>query len=528
MNRRKFLKVSGGVLAAHALGMPSANLGKASVQTAEMNRKPNIVYILADDMGYGDVSCLNAASKIRTTHLDGIAAEGMAFRDAHSSSAVCTPSRYSILTGRYNWRSWLKEGVTSGYSKPLIDRDRMTVASLLKKQGYATGCVGKWHLGWRWAMKGAKETDVDFAKPIADGPTAVGFDYFFGISASLDMAPYVYVENDRPTAVPDRVIPASSGKMYWREGPIAPDFAHADVLPTLTEKAIGFIKQHAHREPFFLYFPLPAPHTPILPSPAFQGKSGTNAYGDFCLQVDDVVGRISETLKNNGLTENTILIFTADNGCSPMADFEELAKCGHHPSHVFRGHKADIYEGGHRIPLIIRWPKEIKAGSVSDETVCLADLLATCADIVGVRLPDNAGEDSVSNLGVWRGQKRAASLREGTIHHSVDGSFSIRRGTWKLEMCAGSGGWSHPRPGKECEGLPPIQLYDLSADSGERTNVYEKHPEVVAELKALLTQYVRNGRSTPGAKQGNVGGTDWKQLWWMLAQTPCSAEPQNR
>ena len=232
------------------------------------------------------------------------------------------------------------------------------------------------------------------------------------------------------------------------------------------------------------------------------------------------MGRIAETLKQQGLAENTILIFTSDNGCSPMADFEELAKCGHHPSHVFRGHKADIYEGGHRIPCLVRWPQVIAAATVCDETVCLADLLATCADILGAPLPDNAGEDSVSNLSLWQRRKLDASVREATVHHSIDGSFSIRRGNWKLEMCPGSGGWSYPRPGKECEGLPPIQLYDLRADIGEHRNVYEEHPEIVEELKALLTRYVRDGRSTPGAKQGNVGGIEWKQLWWMLTQVP--------
>ncbi len=482
-----------------------------------MKQTPNLVYILADDMGYGDVSCLNPQSKIHTPRLDQLAAEGMVFRDAHASSAVCTPSRYSLLTGRYNWRSWLKEGVTFGYAGPLIEPGRMTVASLLKEHGYHTGCFGKWHLGWHWPRKGPEESEVDFTKPIAGGPTALGFDEFFGISASLDMPPYVYIENEQPTAVPDRIIPASAGKTLWREGPIAPDFKHADVLPTLTQKALDFIERQAGQgNPFFLYFPLPAPHTPILPGPAFQGKSGANEYGDFCLQVDDVVGQIAAALQRHGLAENTILIFASDNGCSPIVDLEELAGCGHHPSYVFRGYKADIYEGGHRVPLLVRWPQEIAAGRISDETVCLVDLLATCADILGIHLPDNAGEDSISNLNLWRGQKLDTSLREATIHHSIDGSFSIRRGNWKLEMCPGSGGWSEPRPGKDCEGLPPIQLYDLSADIGERRNVYDEHPEVVAELQALLTRYVENGRSTPGAPQGNTGGTEWKQLWWLL------------
>lgn len=307
----------------------------------DKNGKPNIVYILADDMGYGDVSCMNEDSKISTVNMDRVASEGMIFSDAHSSSAVCTPSRYSILTGRYCWRSWLKQGVTFGYDRSLIDHGRKTVASLLREQGYATACIGKWHLGWKWPLKGRQESDVDFEKPITEGPTTVGFDYFFGISASLDMPPYVYVENDRPTAVPDRIVPANTGKAFWRKGPIAPDFKHEEVLPKLTEKAVEFIERNAKQHsPFFLYFPLPAPHTPILPSPAFQGKSGTNEYGDFCLHVDDVVGRISETLEKHGLAENTILIFTSDNGCSPEANFEELAKAGHHPAIRFKcGHQ---------------------------------------------------------------------------------------------------------------------------------------------------------------------------------------------
>ncbi|OGV61675.1 MAG: arylsulfatase [Lentisphaerae bacterium RIFOXYC12_FULL_60_16] len=480
---------------------------------------PNIIYILADDMGYGDISCLNPSAAFQTPHLDRLAAGGLRFTDAHASSAVCTPSRYSILTGRYNWRSWLKRGVTIGYSKPVIEPGRMTVASLLKSQGYATGCIGKWHLGWTWPKTGEAEDAVDYTRPIPDGPTSHGFDTFYGISASLDMPPYVYIENDRPTAIPDRFTPGSTGKAYWREGSIAPDFKHETVLPHLTQKALEFIDQHANgTTPFFLYFPLPAPHTPILPTPAFRGKSGTNEYGDFCLQVDDVVGQVMATLDRHGITDNTILIFTSDNGCSPAADFAELARCGHNPSHIFRGHKADIYEGGHRVPLIVRWPARIKSGRKTDETVCLSDLLATCAEIVGSGLPDNAGEDSISNLPLWDGNPLNGALREATVHHSIDGSFSIRKGHWKLEMCAGSGGWSSPRPGPECDGLPPIQLYDLRMDIGERKNLFREHPAIVESMKALLTLYVEQGRSTPGKPQGNAGGTSWNELWWMLTR----------
>ena len=491
---------------------------------------PNIIYILADDMGYGDLSCLNEESKIHTENLDRLASQGMIFRDAHSTSSVCTPSRYSLLTGRYNWRSRLKHGVNWGYSERLIEEGRMTVPSLLKSHGYNTGCVGKWHLGWSWGKKANmtepvdsfRDTpdfpgnDVDFSLPITGGPTAVGFDYYFGISASLDMAPYVYVENDRVTAQPDRIIPEKTGKQFWREGPIAPDFAHEDVLPTLTRKAVQYVDDHAQQDaPFFLYFPLPAPHTPILPLPQFQGKSGTNEYGDFCLQVDDLVGQIMAALDRNGIAENTILVFTSDNGFSPMGGLEELKAVGHKPSYVFRGHKFDIYEGGHRMPLVIRWPETIAAGTASDETVCLADLLATGAEIVGEPLPPNAGEDSVSNLSVWKGGPVEQSQREGIVHSSMNGSLSIRKGKWKLEMCPGSGGQSYPRPGPETEGLPPIQLYDLDADVGERQNLQAEHPEVVEELTNLLTTYIVNGRSIPGEPQQNADDILWPQLWWI-------------
>ncbi|MFO7822052.1 MAG: arylsulfatase [Lentisphaeria bacterium] len=489
-----------------------------------MSRKPNLVYIFADDMGYGDVSCLNPNAAFTTANIDRLAAGGRRCTDAHSSSAVCTPSRYSVLTGRYNWRSVLKSGVTGGYSQPILEDGRLTVASMLRDQGYRTACVGKWHLGLEWRLKDGgiastyqDEEKVDLSAPITDGPTNHGFDYYFGISASLDMPPYVYIENDRATTTRTRRMEATEGKAYMRGGLIGDDFDPEAVLPTLTEKVEGLIDGYAESEdPFFIYFPLPAPHTPILPTEEFRGKSGTNEYGDFCLQVDDTVGRVMKALEKNGLTEDTIVIFTADNGCSPMADFEELADCSHNPSYVFRGMKADIFEGGHRIPFIIRWPGTIAPDSQSDQTFCLTDLTATMADITGYELPDNAAEDSVSNLPIWNGTA-TGPVREATVHHSINGSFSIRKGKWKLEMCPGSGGWSIPRPNhaEEIEGLPPIQLYDLSQDIGERENVQEQYPEVVEELKALLTQYVKNGRSTPGARQPNTGVKHWPQLHWV-------------
>ena len=467
-------------------------------------------------MGYGDVSCLNESSKLNTVNIDRMAEEGIKFTDSHSSSALCTPTRYGILTGRYNWRSAMKSGVLNGYSPPLIEKGRLTVASMLKEKGYKTACVGKWHLGLDWGHKeGAAQTDnpadkVDFSKPVKNGPGAYGFDYFYGISASLDMPPYVYIENEAVTRLPDRETEDTSKMGWWRKGPTGADFRHDEVLPRLTEKAKEFIGQNSG-SPFFLYFPLPAPHTPILPSKEFTGKSKTNSYGDFVLMCDDAVGQILDKLEREGVADNTIIMFASDNGCSPFSDFEELASFGHNPNYVFRGHKTHIYEGGHRIPLVIRWPEKIKPGSVSGEYVCLCDLMATMAEITGYDLPDSAGEDSVSNLPVWDGRERGAPLREAVVHSSGNGSFAIRKGKYKLEMCQGSGG------GKQVhdENAPPIQLYDLDADISETTNIYDKYPEVVAELKALLTKYIIEGRSTPGTPQKNTGGERWEQIRWI-------------
>lgn len=507
MDRRTFLKqctFSAGALT--LCGCEAASPGNPD--PSQKHPHPNIIYILADDLGYGDVSCLNPESKIHTPNLDQLAQEGMIFTDAHSGSAVCTPTRYGVLTGRYCWRSRLKHGVLNGYSPHLIENGRMTVASLLKPYGYHSACIGKWHLGWDWQKQGDKPEDVDYSKPIQHGPISNGFDYSFCIPASLDMPPYVYAENDRVTAAPNRVIEGQKGKRMFREGPIGADFKHIEVLPRFTEGAVSYIDEQAGRKervPFFLYFALPAPHTPILPTKEFQGKSNTNAYGDFVLQVDWTVGEVMKALKRNGIENETLVIFTSDNGCSPAADFAELEQVGHDPSYIFRGHKADIFEGGHRIPYITRWPSRIQAGSVCKDTVCLTDLMATAADIVGCTLPDAAGEDSVSVLPDML-STATAPVREATVHHSINGSFSIRQGKWKLELCPGSGGWSPPRPkSEEANPLPPVQLYDLSGDIAETTNVQDQYPDVVKRLTALLESYVKRGRSTPGAPQENNG-----------------------
>lgn len=478
-----------------------------SCQPAETTQQaPNIVYILADDLGYGDLSCNNSDSKLHTEALDQLAASGMRFTDAHSNSAVCSPTRYGILTGRYAWRTSLSNGVTWSNSPPLINKDRMTVASLLKGQGYQTACIGKWHLGLGWDRD--SNDVIDYTLPLKEGPNDLGFDYFYGITASLDIPPYFYIENDRITATSVDSTDGRSGQEFWRPGPVGNDFDFWEVLPTLTKKAKAFIQQESQSEnPFFLYFPLPAPHTPILPTKAFQGKSQTNPYGDFVLMVDDVVRQIVGTLEENDIRENTLIIFTSDNGCSPMANFEALDSLGHDPSGPFRGHKADIFEGGHRVPFIASWPGNIPAGKVSPQLVSLTDLMATCAAMHQLELPEDAGEDSYSILETLLDQPTTQPRRRNMVQHSINGSFALRSEQWKLAFCPGSGGWSDPRPAKAIElGLPDVQLFDLEKDTAEMTNVWASNPAIIQSFRDTLMRYIETGRSTPGDEVKNDEG----------------------
>lgn len=480
--------------------------------------KPNILVILADDLGYGDLRCLNASGKIPTPNIDRLAGEGMIFTDAHSSSAVCTPTRYGLMTGRYNWRSRLQRGVLGGLSPPLIEPGRLTLPAFLKRQGYSTAAIGKWHLGMEWPRKegsfgdgiekGEEGWRVDFARPIRRGPVAVGFDYFFGIAASLDMVPYTFIENDRvvETPVEDKAFPMMLGRTnrMTRKGPGAVSFKAEMVLPSLRGKVVEYLEKHTVDQPFFLYVPMTAPHTPVAPTRDWQGKSGLNAYADFVMQMDSEVGKMMEALDRRGLTRNTLVIFTSDNGCSPEAKYEELMAGGHNPSFQFRGTKADIFEGGHRVPFIVRWPGRVKAGTVSDQLICLNDVFATCADILGQELGDEAAEDSVSFLPVLMG-RATQPVREALVHHSINGSFAVRQGKWKLILCADSGGWSVPVPGSErAKGMTGVQLYDLASDLGETTNLQAGHPEIVLKLAAVLNRYIAEGRSSPGAPRTNT------------------------
>ncbi|MCX8495556.1 MAG: arylsulfatase [Akkermansiaceae bacterium] len=457
--------------------------------------KPNIIYILADDLGYGDVQCLNPQrGKIKTPHLDKLASQGMTFTDAHSNSSVCTPTRYGLLTGRYAWRTRLQSNVLDGYVEPLIAADRLTVPSLLKQNGYQTACIGKWHLGF--TIDGADKSGHAVGSSVVsnekqlmgaplgaithDGPTTRGFDEFFGFHHARMMRSVF--ENDRVTQLVDPI----------------------EMLPLLIKHSTDRIaKQTTSSPPLFLYLPLNSPHDPILPSKEWKGKSGLGDYGDFVMETDWAVGQVLAAVDQAGIANDTLIIMTSDNGCSPVAPTSQLEAQGHFASAQFRGYKSDIWDGGHRVPFFVRWPSKIKPGSQCSQTICHTDLIATCAELLGSKLPANAGEDSVSILPHLLG-KTKSQTRPAIVHHSVNGRFAIRQDQWKLELCAGSGGWGKPNENSaRSQNLPPVQLYDLSTDIAENNNVQAEHPEIVTRLRSLLEQYVSDGRSAPGPKQSN-------------------------
>ncbi len=450
-------------------------------------QRTNIVYILCDDLGYGDVQCLNPQrGKIKTPNLDRLAAQGMTFTDAHSGSSVCTPTRYGLLTGRYAWRSRLQGGVLDGYVEPLIAADRFTVPGLLKQHGYHTAIIGKWHLGF--TIEGADKKGGGKGKgegaPLGaithDGPVTRGFDEFFGFHHAR-MIKSVF-ENDHVAEILEPV----------------------DMLPSLAQRATQHIAERAKSgQPFFLYLPLNSPHTPIVPSKEWHGKSGLGSYGDYVMETDWAIGEVLAALDKAGIANNTLVIATSDNGCSPAAGTTKLEAQGHFASAQFRGYKADIWDGGHRVAFFARWPDRVKAGSQCATLICHTDLMATCADILGAKLPDNAGEDRVSILPALMGNV-FAPLREAVVHHSINGKFAVRQGNWKLELCPGSGGWGKPGDADaKKQGLPDVQLYDLSTDIGEMKNVQSEHPDVVARLTKILEQQIADGRSTPGPAQKN-------------------------
>ncbi len=464
---------------------------------------PNVVVILADDLGFGDVTALNPESRIPTPNLDALAAEGMTFLDAHTPSSVCTPTRYGLLTGRYAWRTRLKRGVLNGYGEPLLAPGRQTIGTFLGASGYRTAIVGKWHLGLGFAKTPAGE--FDFQKPVSDGPHTHGFHESFIIPASLDFPPYVYIRDGRITGFPLGHQPALKFPRFMRAGEIAADLDPADVLDELARQSADFVRrQSRERQPFLLYLPLTAPHKPVWPVERFEGRTDLGPYGDFVAHVDAAVGTVLKALEGTGLSDTTLVVFTSDNGSfmyrlDGVSDedhtddptIQAYRSLNHTANYVYRGTKADIWESGHRVPFFVRWPGEVKPSSVQRETVCLTDIFATLAEILGKKLPADAAEDSFSLLPLFRGGTWARP-RAPVIHHSSGGMFAIRDGRWKLVAGNGSGGRERPS-GKPFE--RPYQLYDLEADPSEKRNVYDRNPEVASRLEQVLERVRTSGRS---------------------------------
>jgi arylsulfatase A-like enzyme len=467
--------------------------------------RPNIVFILADDMGYGDVQALNPDSKIPTPNLNRLSREGMTFTDAHSPSAVCTPTRYATLTGRYSWRSRLKRGVLNGYSKPLIETDRPTVASFLKSQGYHTAVVGKWHLGLGFQKD--EQGNWDWQQPLSYSPIDAGFQRSHVIPASLDFPPYVYIEGHEITGKPDRIQPASKFPKFLRKGEIGSDFSMPDCLDHLTEVAADEIRTSAKADkPFFLYFPLTAPHKPVLPHSRFEGKTELGPYGDFVTQVDWTIGEILSAIDEAKITDNTLVVYTSDNGSfmyrrtdkdegDHVSDesIQAFYEGNHTANGPLRGTKADIYEGGHRVPFFARWPGVIEPDSTCQETICHVDLFATAAAVAEAKLPpaEAAAPDSFSWLPLFRGNAKQFR-RAPVIHHSASGMFALRDGDWKLILGNGSGGRQAPR-GKRFQ--PPWQLFNLTTDLAETNDVYPDQLNVAQRLESELFRILADDKS---------------------------------
>lgn len=458
------------------------------LMTAEVSAadKPNVVIILADDLGYGDLHCYNPDSKVPTPHLDKLAAQGMRFTDAHSPASWCTPTRYSLLTGRYPTRNALK-----WRDGPIIEPGRLTIASMLRQHGYTTAAIGKWHLGI--------DVRAEDYSDIRGGPVDHGFDHSFNIPASLDIPPYYYFSGHRAVQPPTGHIDDNNSEgwtkiqgAFWRGGPIAPNFKMTEVLPTLTDHAVDYLTERgadASGKPFMLYLALTAPHTPWLPPDDFRGHSGASMYGDFVSYVDANVGRVLAALDKAGLADNTIVVFTSDNG--PVWYPDDVKRLGHDATGGFRGMKGDLWEGGHRMPLLVRWPGKVQAGAVNDRLICQVDLLATLAAVVAHTLKPGDAEDSVNMLPALTGRVtdesalRQTLLSEGTFRRTR----AIRKGSWKLIPILGSGGFTRPARIKPKSSGPAGQLYNLAVDPHETNNVYADHPDIVAELSKLLDQY---------------------------------------
>ena len=500
-------------------------LARAEAQQKESSTRPNIIYILADDLGYGDVSAYNKDSKIPTPNIDRLATRGTKFTNAHSASAVCTPSRYSILTGNYPWRSSLKKGVLWSYDWPLIKKDQLTIGQFLKNNGYSTALIGKWHLGWNWPIKKGeyidttqlspideastleRERKIDFTKPLQGGPLSCGFEYQFGVDIP-SLPPFCFIENGK--IIGDELTTQKPNHIVGAQGVMQTEWTSEKMLPTIIDKADAYIKHQAaenSNKHFFLFLSLSAPHVPISPNLAYQGKSNAGDYGDFVIEMDDYIGRLMNTLDNLNITQNTLIIFTSDNGAAMQAgDFTtrglEASTYGslyklynHNSSGDWKGIKGNSWEGGHRVPYIASWPGVIPAAKTNINKISLTDLFATCAGILDISLPDSVAVDSYNMLDAYRGKNPKKSIRNEILYSSANGCISIQKGKWKYIDCNDAGGGLKNQYIKndyvyETAG----QLYDMGKDERETTNLFNDYPVIVKQLKHLVEEYKNRGQ----------------------------------
>jgi arylsulfatase A-like enzyme len=490
--------------------------GAALPTRAAATNRPNIVVILADDLGFGDVGAYNPASKIPTPNLDRLAREGTRFTDAHTPCGVCSPTRYGLLTGRYPWRTELKANVLWPWDRPLIEKDRLTLPGMLKKLGYHTAAFGKWHLGWDWATTdGSKvnpgvhigdqqrEARAEFAKkilfdrPVGEGPTTRGFDYYFGVDLP-NFPPYTFIENDRLLGKP--TVPKPDGMFGW-PGMMEPEWKLEKVLPEITRRAVAHIEDRLKRpDPFFVYFPMTSPHTPIAPDAEFIGKSRAGRYGDFVYQTDWSVGKVMDAIRASGKADNTIVVFTSDNGPENLT-YPVLKEFDHSSQGPLRGAKRMLWEGGHRVPYIVWGPGRVPGGRVESEVICHTDVMPTVASITGFKLDNNACEDGYDIGAAWFGKRRSKPIREATVHHSINNEYGLRQGEWVLIESTGAHGAAEPDWWKERHGISkhdqPGELFRLSDDLIERRNLYAAEPGRVQRMHALLAKYKSESRSVP-------------------------------